>query len=529
MTTSEIKPAAYQLVPLSKLVSNGLNGILIADGVGLGKTISACLAASYYSEIQAQPTAVICSPILVTKWITELKSKFGISAFAVRSKEDLATAKTEMRVRPLNFYVLGSSLLANLSNGDLPYFGLSIFDEIHNYRNNKTKTYSSALMLARQSGLRIGLSATPINNSLDDLASEIALVLAESNWEAVSAMISDLWTWNRKQITRPLVTRFTKDKLSMHFAKRNVTMIDVVYPLEYTETVNRALGRLVHGSSVYEIVTYLRLAASCPHAFLLRFRLDQTETTDPKLVKVQTILDSCATSHWLLFVEFEATARYLASSIKRKPIFIITGKTPMFDRDEIIDDFRNSKIGVLILTPVGGEGLDLQFCEGVINYDLHWNPMRIEQRIGRIDRIGQTKTSIDIFNVRVVDSIDDHVLRVLFRKLDLTQKSIFVTGDILKPSSAVSSALRERAVDFELDESAKVVAALEYSDSIDQDDFSLLPSLDDSFCNPTALRETARREPLIPAWIKSTPHADAWRTQIKDEATRFLNGLRQFK
>ena len=189
---------------------------MIADGVGLGKTISATFLAVYFSQLQKLPTAIVCSPMLITKWITELKSKFGVSAFAIRSEEHLATARQEMRLRPLNFYIFANSLFTTRTNWNFPEFGLTVFDEIQNYRNNRTKSYDGALGLAIRSRLRVGLSATPINNSLDDLASEVALLLAEENWDAVSTLIRDLWNWNKQRVTKPLVSRFVKEKVGKH-------------------------------------------------------------------------------------------------------------------------------------------------------------------------------------------------------------------------------------------------------------------------------------------------------------------------
>jgi SNF2 family DNA or RNA helicase len=529
MITSEIRPAAYQLVPLSKIVLSGLNGLLIADGVGLGKTISAAFVAVYFSQVQQLPTAIVCSPILVTKWITELKSKFGVSAFAVRSEEHLGTARQEMRLRPLNFYVFANSLLTKRSKWSFPEFGLVVYDEIQNFRNNRTKSYEAALQLAKKSKLRLGLSATPINNSLDDLASELALLLAEENWEAVSALIQDLWDWNKQRVTKPLVTRFVKEKVGRHFARRHVRMVDVTYPESYTQTVNRVLGKTGTEANIYRAVTYLRIAASCPAAFLKRFHMASIRVDDRKLSYAKKILGGRNVKHWLLFVEFEDTARYLASEIEGKPVFVISGQTPIFERDEIIDSFRESPEGVLILTPVGGEGLDLQFCGGIINYDLHWNPMKIEQRIGRIDRIGQAKDRIEVVNFRVLNSIDDHVLRVIFRKLSLTQRSIFATANIVRGRRPVRSPIVRRAIEAELDYSAKLMTAIQLSDHIQQDDYSLLSSIDESFCTPNALKHAALREPLTMLWLKSTHGAELWSESIKREAEKFQEDLERYK
>jgi hypothetical protein len=483
----------------------------------------------YFSHLHGLPTAVVCSPILVTKWLTELRSKFGVSAFAVRSKEDLVTANNEMSVRPLNFYVFTSSLLSAGLEGDLPSLGLLVIDEIQNFRNHRTKGYAAALAFAKRAKFRVGLSATPINNSLDDLASELAILLAQENWEAVSAMVADLWTWNRKRITIPLVTRFVKERLGIHFARRKVRMTNLRFPDSYNRAVDSLLKKRGDGTNIYEIVTYLRMAASCPEIFLRRFgKARGLDVEDPKLRLVKLTLSSSSISHWLLFVEFEGTARYLASKVGERPVYVITGKTPMFERDEIIESFKNSRSGLLILTPVGGEGLDLQFCQGVINYDLHWNPMKVEQRIGRIDRIGQTKNEIEVVNIRVVDSIDDHVLRVIFKKLGLTEKSIFATGDIVLPKTEMQIPLRQRAFEAELDESQQLLSAIRYSDQIGQEEYELLSEIDESYCNPVKLRQAAVTVPSKLPWLKAGQAVQGWRQRVHEEALKFQEALQSY-
>ncbi len=514
MITSEITPAAYQLVPLSKLACNGLNGLLIADGVGLGKTISATYIAVYFSEMFKLPTGVICSPVLVTKWLTELRSKFKVSAFAVRSPEDMATAMHEAKLRPSNFYVISNSLLASNSEIEHPAFGTLVIDEIQYFRNKRTKSYATALKLALQSRLRVGLSATPINNTLDDLSSELAVLLAEENWDAVSALVSDLWSWKKTRITTPLVTRFAKDKLGMNFARRHVQLLDVKFPEDFRNTVARTLERTYHSANIYEVVTYLRMAASCPSLFITKFHLDGTlrfEDQKPRIVR--TVLEGSNISHWLVFVEFEGTARFLASVIEDRPVFVITGRTPIFERDDIIESFKESDAGILILTPVGSEGLDLQFCQGVINYDLHWNPMKIEQRIGRIDRIGQSKNQIEIVNIRVLGSIDDRVLQVILNKLDLTERSIFAPGEILLPSKVKAGSVQRRAVESELDQSKQLISAIRYT----------------GYCSASELREAAGRAPLECLWLTQDETSFKWQEKIRTEASQFQAALESYK
>ena len=122
---------------------------------------------------------------------------------------------------------------------------------------------------------------------------------------------------------------------------------------------------------------------------------------------------------WLIFTEFRATAEVIANKLHQFQPAIISGDSSISERYLAIDDFHKNENGVLIMMPVGCEGLDLQICSRLINYDLHWNPMVIEQRIGRIDRIGQNKQSIQIYNFIVLGSIDHHMISIMKDKLGI--------------------------------------------------------------------------------------------------------------
>ena len=95
------------------------------------------------------------------------------------------------------------------------------------------------------------------------------------------------------------------------------------------------------------------------------------------------------------------------------------------ERDTAISKFKRD-IQIMIATEAGGEGQNFQFCSKVINYDLPWNPMRIEQRVGRVHRIGQDE-DVHIHNLAIVGSIDEYVLKLLFDKINLFKMTI---GDL---------------------------------------------------------------------------------------------------
>ena len=108
----------------------------------------------------------------------------------------------------------------------------------------------------------------------------------------------------------------------------------------------------------------------------------------------------------------------------------------MEERNEVLAEFRDST-DILISTDAGGEGLNLQFADCVINYDLPRNPMKIEQRIGRVDRIGQTR-DVQVFNFVLADTVENRVREVLEDKLSVILKEIGVDkyADVLDSESA---------------------------------------------------------------------------------------------
>jgi SNF2 family DNA or RNA helicase len=117
-------------------------------------------------------------------------------------------------------------------------------------------------------------------------------------------------------------------------------------------------------------------------------------------------------------------------------VVMLNGSMDMEERKRAQDDFL-SKVRVLISTDAGGEGLNLQFCHVVINYDIPWNPMRLEQRIGRVDRIGQNRI-VRAINFLFQDSIEFRVREVLEQKLSiiLEEFGIDKTGDVLDSAQA---------------------------------------------------------------------------------------------
>lgn len=138
----------------------------------------------------------------------------------------------------------------------------------------------------------------------------------------------------------------------------------------------------------------------------------------------------------LIFTEFVPTQTMLRTFLEERgiPCAILNGSMSMDERRIAQRDFRDNA-RVLIATDAGGEGLNLQFCHVVVNYDLPWNPMRIEQRIGRVDRIGQSKI-VRAINFVYENSVEGRVREVLQTKLSiiLAEMGIDKANDVLDTS-----------------------------------------------------------------------------------------------
>ena len=140
----------------------------------------------------------------------------------------------------------------------------------------------------------------------------------------------------------------------------------------------------------------------------------------------------------LIFTEFVPTQQMLKEFLEARGISVVTlnGSMAMEERGAAQDAFRKS-YRVLVSTDAGGEGLNLQFAHVIINYDIPWNPMRLEQRIGRVDRIGQPKT-VQAINFVFEDSVEFRVREVLEQKLSVIfdEFGIDKTGDVLDSAQA---------------------------------------------------------------------------------------------
>lgn len=145
---------------------------------------------------------------------------------------------------------------------------------------------------------------------------------------------------------------------------------------------------------------------------------------------LKKVLDEDPRSKILVFSFFVGTIDYLGQELKKLRVNVRTihGGYAVSDRQRIIEEFRDSpEVRVLVSSDVGSEGLDFQFCNTLFNYDLPWNPMKVEQRIGRIDRFGQESDRVRIYNLVIENSIESRILMRLYDRIEIFRHAI---GDI---------------------------------------------------------------------------------------------------
>ncbi len=151
---------------------------------------------------------------------------------------------------------------------------------------------------------------------------------------------------------------------------------------------------------------------------------------DSKYERVQLMLEQFFDEHpdekVVLFSTFRETLNYLGERLSSVGISNLVMHGGIKEsKERILDRFRDdSTIRMLLSSEIGSEGIDLQFCRVLINYDLPWNPMRVEQRIGRLDRLGQKASRILIWNLLYAGTIDARIYARLYEKLDLCRQAL---------------------------------------------------------------------------------------------------------
>jgi len=439
----------YQVETVRKVLKQFRGRVLLADEVGLGKTIEAGMALKeYILRGMAKRVLILTPPSLVGQWREEMAVKFGI---------DFTTTHDPVFQRdPAAFWshdrIIASIAAARLNRhrehlaGNA--FDLVIVDEAHHLKNRASLNWK--LVDSLQKRFLLLLSATPVQNNLVELYNLLTLLkpgLFRTEKEFRSSYMKPgqpKSPANREalhELMRDAMIRNTRALVDVRLPPRQALTIRVE-PVAAEFECYQELSRLMrvmreeeHGRHRLSLHHLLQAAGSSPAAVLTSLsRFVESGASDdwrvllaryatiPASAKVQALLqllERNPSEKKMVFVRFRETLNLLASILGEKamPFSRFDGQMTGTEKDRAIEEFRAST-AILLCTESGGEGRNVQFCNTLVNFDLPWNPQTIEQRIGRIHRIGQER-EVFIFNLALKGTVEDKILTILDEKINM--------------------------------------------------------------------------------------------------------------
>jgi SNF2 family DNA or RNA helicase len=504
-------PLPHQLYVLKRVLSESRIRYVLADEVGLGKTIEAGLI---IRELKARGLIkrilIVCPKGLVSQWNLELKEKFDeyfniilpseyetikriINKDQVYSQFDQVISPMDS-IKPIERRAGWTQDEIKKYNEERIYsiieadWDLIIIDEAHRMAGSSDQVarYKLGKMLSKASPYLLLLTATPhsgktdqflrllgfldqdafpnyqslikenvsqyiirtekreaIDNKGERLFRDRKTHLVEVKWDEKHSNQSRLYEmvteyvkkgYNRAikekksyvgflmVLMQRLVTSSTaaiKDSISRRIeilesqqVKIHNLSFDDLADMDFEEGMGQALelASIDIKNEIKDLKEILALAKQAEY-----------QAIDAKAERLLDYLDELYSKDnemkAIIFTEFVETQNYLRMFLHNKgySISILNGSMDMEERDRILLEFKDDN-NILISTDTGGEGLNLQFANIVINYDLPWNPMKIEQRIGRVDRIGQVKDVL-VYNFINIDTVENRVRSILESKL----------------------------------------------------------------------------------------------------------------
>jgi len=435
-------PFDYQLQAARSALRRMRGRAILADEVGLGKTIEAGLIlAELRLRGLADRTLVITPAGLVAQWQEELERKFGVPTTIPGQDVDrgvLVASLAAARRDPLK---------SQLTAGP---WDLIIVDEAHRVR--APRSASGQLIRQLRSRYLLLLTATPVENRLQDLYEMVSLV--------APGLLGTAAQFRAAHGTAPLTTPGKEPRNTAALRKQTAEVmirhrrseVSVLLPQRLAETVRvepsgaerqwyadltarvRAEGRTTTSAQRLALRSVAKLAGSSPAAAaptLAKIGWDDLARRGCLLTapaKVAVLLDRLgrftqAGQKVLVFTAFRQTLELLTDQVPGAAVY--HGSLPRAEKERVIATFRD-EAQVLLSTESAGEGRNLQFCHVMVNMDLPWNPMQIEQRLGRLHRVGQ-EHDVLLTNLVASGTIEEQVLHVLEAKINLFE---LVVGEL---------------------------------------------------------------------------------------------------
>jgi SNF2 family DNA or RNA helicase len=454
----ELEHYEHQIVAVQRALSEMRGRALLADEVGLGKTIEAGIVMKELIVRGLVRSVLVLTPSSLTEqWREELANKFHEEFTVLDTSEQMrAISNTEhgrwivsldrAKLRDYNETVLARD------------YDLLIVDEAHKLKNRSTLAWQFVNRIRKRYVLM--LTATPVQNDLMELYSLITILspgqlgtvrsfrrhfLEQSdarqpkNARALRRLLNDVMIRNRRskvdvrfprrqaaiyhltlseaewrlyaEVTDYIRLRFRDADSSKHLRLTLVTLQKELSssPQAVAHTLRKMLADPSHSANVRaQLQHFVELAEAIPIGHKLR--------------ALHEILNRFP-GKFLVFTEYRQTQETIAHYLQQHGIAVVGfhGGLTIEQKEAAIAAFRRheEKEGgarVLVSTESGAEGRNLQFCNQLINYDLPWNPMRVEQRIGRLHRLGQAN-DVTIFNLSCEETIEAHIIDLLARKI----------------------------------------------------------------------------------------------------------------
>lgn len=519
----------YQFIPLLKLLQSENKRIIIADEVGLGKTISAGhIILELAARGELKNMLVVCLNSIQDKWVDELENRFNVRLKKFESVKEFKKALLESNENGeeifgvINYEKIRSERNMEFFQENAIEFDLLIFDEAHTLRND-TKTRKSIKQFSDKAKSIVMLTATPIMTSLENLYNLVKLLdedtyskyqifqnaininkpfiraynqlnanintkrianeLKETKvenlfqygefehrtWELLGTVLEEDYLYKNllkklegtQELThetkaqlqemlinlnslnhfytrtrkRDVTTKATTTTTKGNIVSRNPSVIEIEMNESERAVYERVMDSVEEG---LEAVQIKRKYSSS--LFANDFKEEEFENKNTKLDfedgKFSALLDVISQQkekRIIVFAFFRKTLLYLKNRLSLQGINaeVIFGGVNVEERNKIIERFENNEFQILLSSEVGSTGLDMQFCDCMVNYDLPWNPMVVEQRIGRIDRIGQQAEVINIFNFIYKDTIEQKIYHRLYARIKIFEESLGNLDEIL--------------------------------------------------------------------------------------------------
>ncbi|MFB6765527.1 DEAD/DEAH box helicase [Bacillus altitudinis] len=446
-------PLKHQLEVARRVVEEMNGKAILADEVGLGKTVEAGLIIKEYMiRGLAKKILILVPASLVSQWVQELRTKFYIDA--VEQKKSYVWEQCDVVVSSIDTAKRQPHRDKILSIS----YDMVIIDEAHKLKNNKTKNYEFVRNLNKKFCLL--LTATPIQNRIGEIFNLVSLLKPghlgnETQFKDLFAK-KDLQLEDHdrlKQLVNKVMIRNRRQDTGIEWSKRHVKTLSIDFsPTEQAlyDEICKLKENPSYTKHMFSIMTLERECCSSREAVYMTIKkmqeeekhilgasammqimekINQVEQNSKALEVVKLIQQ--LNEKVIIFTEYRATQIYLQWFLQQNGISSVPfrGGFKRSKKDWMKDLFRE-RAQVLIATEAGGEGINLQFCNQIINYDLPWNPMRLEQRIGRIHRLGQER-DVHIYNMATSGTVEEHILKLLYEKIQLFENVIGDLDDIL--------------------------------------------------------------------------------------------------